>query len=124
MQSFSHSAKNRLRGGACFSSHFHCARLIPSTRNPMTQAEKKRLSAVLQATEYLFLENLALKLVLEHRGVTNWQKLVDHLLADKEILGGVRLTFRDLSREIEASTDPAAALEAFLGKIPAKKTTQ
>ena len=62
--------------------------------------------------------------MLEHRGVTNWQKLVDHLLADKEILGGVRLTFRDLSREIEASTDPAAALEAFLGKIPAKKTTQ
>ena len=90
----------------------------------MTQAEKKRLSAVLHATEYLFLENMALKLVLEYRGVTNWQKLVDHLLADKEMLGGVRLTFRDLYREIEGSSDPSAALETFLGTISARKTTQ
>ena len=71
-----------------------------------------------------FLENIALKLVLEHRAVPNWQKLVDHLLADKEMLGGVRLTFRDLYREIEKSSDPAAALEAFLGKLPAQKKTQ
>jgi hypothetical protein len=90
----------------------------------MTSAEKKRLSAVLHATEFLFLENIALKLVLEHRGIANWRKLVDHLLADKEMLGGVRLTFRDLYREIEKSTDPSAALEAFLGKIPSGKTTQ
>lgn len=104
-------------------SGLRCARLF-SLLKPMTSAEKKRLSTVLHATEFLFLENMALKLVLEHRGVTNWQKLVDHLLADKEMLGGVRLTFRDLYREIEKSTDPSAALEAFLGKIPARKTTQ
>ena len=90
----------------------------------MTQAEKKRLSAVLHATEFLFLENIALKLVLEHRAVPNWQKLVDHLLADKEMLGGVRLTFRGLYHEIERSSDPSAALEAFLGKLPAQKKTQ
>jgi hypothetical protein len=90
----------------------------------MSQAEKKRLSALLHATEYLFLENMALKLVLEHRGIENWQKLVDHLLADKEMLGGVRLRFRDLYREIEEASDPTAALEAFLGKIPARKMTQ
>ena len=90
----------------------------------MTQDEKKRLSAVLLATQYLFLENMALKLVLEHRGVTNWQKLVDHLLSDKEMLGGVRLTFRDLYREIEQSSDPSAALENFLGRMPKRKTTQ
>jgi hypothetical protein len=90
----------------------------------MTQAEKKRLSAVLHATEYLFLENMALKLVLEHRAVPNWQKLVDHLLADKEMLGGVRLTFRDLYREIEGSSDPSAALEVFLEKIPARRKAQ
>jgi len=41
----------------------------------MTKQEKQRLSAVLRATEYLFLENIALKLVLEHREVQNWQKL-------------------------------------------------
>ena len=44
------------------------------------------------------------------------QKLVDHLISDKEMLGGVRLTFRDLYREMEKSSDPTAALEAFLGK--------
>jgi len=54
----------------------------------MTKAEKERLSSVLRATEYLFLENLALKLVLDHRGVANWQILVDRLLDDKEILAG------------------------------------
>jgi hypothetical protein len=67
----------------------------------MTKQEKKRLSLVLRATEYLFLENIALKLVLEHREVPNWQKLLDHLLADKEMLAGVRLKFRDVYKEIE-----------------------
>src|SRR5258707_5499885 len=66
----------------------------------MTNQEKKRLSAVLRATECLFLENIALKLVLEHREVPNWEKLLDHLLADKGILAGVRLKFRDVYRNI------------------------
>jgi len=89
----------------------------------MTKEEKKRLSSVLRATEYLFLENIALKLVLEHREVANWQKLVEHLLSDKEMLAGVRLKFRDLYREIEGSSDPSAALEALLGELPAAKKT-
>jgi hypothetical protein len=59
----------------------------------MTKQEKKRLSSVLRTTEYLFLENIALNLVLEHREVPNWQKLLDHLLADKEMLAGERLKF-------------------------------
>jgi hypothetical protein len=65
----------------------------------------------------------ALKLVLEHREVSNWQKLVEHLLSDKEMLAGVRLKFRDLYREIEGSSDPSAALEALLGELPAAKKT-
>jgi hypothetical protein len=90
----------------------------------MTRDEKKRLSAVLRATEYLFLENIALKLVLEHRQVANWQKLLDHLLSDKEMLAGVRLKFSDLYREIEGSADdPSSALEAFLGGLTAPKKT-
>jgi hypothetical protein len=87
----------------------------------MTKVEKPRLSAVLRATEYLFLENIALKLVFEHRGVSNWQKLTEHLVFDKEMLAGVRLKFHDLYREIENSTDPSASLEAFLGELPAPK---
>jgi hypothetical protein len=87
----------------------------------MTKAEKKRLAAVLQATEYLFLENIALKLILEHQGVPNWQKLLDHLLSDKEMLSGVRLKFRDLYSEIERSTDPSKVLGELLGELPTPK---
>jgi hypothetical protein len=90
----------------------------------MTKAEKKRLSTVLRATEYLFLENIALKLVLEHRAVPNWEKLLEHLLSDKEMLAGIRLKFSDLYKEIEGTTDPTKALEAFLGELPAPKKTQ
>ena len=87
----------------------------------MTKTEKERLSAVVRTTEYLFLENIALKLVLDHREVPHWKKLVDHLLTDKEMLAGVRLKFRDLYSEIEKSTDPSAALRAVLGEIPGPK---
>ena len=90
----------------------------------MTAQEKKRLSAILYATEYLFLENLALKLVMEHRGVGHWEKLVDRLLEDKEMLAGMRLKFRDVYLELEGSSDPAAALEALLGELPTRKKTQ
>jgi hypothetical protein len=87
----------------------------------MTKEEKKRLSAVLRATEYLFLENIALKLLLEHRQVASWQKLLDHLLSDKEIMAGVHLKFSDLYRELEESRDPSSALDAFLTGLPAAK---
>lgn len=79
----------------------------------MTKDEKKRLSDILRATEYLFLENIALKLVLEHRAVANWQKLLDHLLSDKEMLAGVRLKFSDFYRDMERSQDPSLALKSF-----------
>lgn len=87
----------------------------------MTTEEKKRLSAVLRATEYLFLENLALKLVLEHRQVENWKKLLDHVLSDKEIMAGVSLKFSDLYRDLEGSKDPSSVLDVFLGGLPAAK---
>jgi len=90
----------------------------------MTSEEKKRLSAVLRATEYLFLENIALKVLLEHRQVPNWQKLLDHLVSDKEIMAGVGLKFGDLYRELEASKDPSSVLDAFLGGLPAAKKPQ
>ena len=89
----------------------------------MTKQEKRRLSSVLRAAEYLFLENIALKLVLEHRQVPNWQKLLDRLVDDPEMLAGVRLKFRDIYKEIEESSDPSAALETFLGDLPAPKKT-
>jgi len=90
----------------------------------MTKEEKRRLSAVIRATEYLFLENIALKLVLDYRAVANWQQLLEKLLADKEILAGVRLKFRDLYAELERSKDPAGALDEFLGGMPSRKKPQ
>jgi len=87
----------------------------------MTKEEKKRLSAVIRTTEYLFLENIALKLVLDHRAVPNWQGLLEKLLSDKEMLAGVHLTFRDLYDKLEESADPSEALEALLGRLPAPK---
>jgi len=87
----------------------------------MTKQEKRRLSAVLRATEYLFLENIALKLVLEHRQVANWEKLLDRLLSDEEMLAGIRLKFSDLYRDLEASKDPSSVLDTFLGGLPAAK---
>jgi hypothetical protein len=90
----------------------------------MTKDEKKRLSAVIRTTEYLFLENIALKLVLEHRAVPNWQKLLERLLSDKEILAGVRLKFRDLYEELERSADPSNALDTLLEDLPAPKKAQ
>jgi hypothetical protein len=87
----------------------------------MTKEEKQRLSAVIRTTEFLFLENIALKLVLEHREVPNWQGLLDRLLADKEILAGVHLRFRDIYGKLAGTEDPSTALETLLGELPAPK---
>lgn len=87
----------------------------------MTKAEKQRLTALLRATEYLFLENLALKLILEHREIKHWEKLLDHLLADKELLAGVDLKFRDLYAELDRSKDPSQALDSFLADLSGPK---
>jgi hypothetical protein len=86
--------------------------------------EKKRLSTAIRAAEYLFLENTALKLVLQHRASPNWQRLVKRLLSDEELLGCVHLKFRYLYDILEGTTDPSGALEALLREVPAPKKTQ
>jgi len=43
---------------------------------------------------------------ISHSHPDDWQKLLEHLLSDKEMLADVRLKFSDLYREIEASADP------------------
>lgn len=87
----------------------------------MTKTEKQQVSELLRATEVLLLENIALKLVLEHRQVPNWHKLLDRLLSDKELLAGVHLRFRDVHREIEATDNPATALQTLVGTLPSRK---
>ena len=96
----------------------HCARQFLSHDQ---RREETSLCSLLRATEYLYLENIALKLVLGRRQVANWQKLLDHLLTDEEIMAGVRLKFSDLYRDLEASKDPSSALDAFLGGLPAAR---
>ncbi len=85
---------------------------------PLTKIEREHVLALVQATEYLFLENLALKLLLENREVRNWHALVEKLLSDKEILGGVHLRFEDVYRELRHSENPCQALERVVSGLP------
>lgn len=87
----------------------------------MTRDERKRLTAVLEAAECLYLENIALKIVLEHRAVANWQKLVDKLTSDPEMLEGIHLKFRNLYENLERVHDPSAAIESLLSPLPRLK---
>ncbi len=81
----------------------------------MTKEERKRITALVRATEYLFLENIALKLVLEHRAVKSWEKLLNRLMTDKEIMAGVHLKFQNLYQEIEGPRYGAGRI-AEIGK--------
>jgi len=87
----------------------------------MTKDERKRFSAVIEAAECLYLENIALKIVLEHRAVPNWQKLVDKLMSDPEILSGIHLKFRNLYENLGRVPDPSAALDSLLSPLPRPK---
>jgi len=87
----------------------------------MTKDERKRLNAVIEAAECLYLENIALKIVLEHRAVPNWQKLVDRVMDDPEILTGIHLRFRNLYKNLERVPNPSAALDTLLGPLPRPK---
>ena len=87
----------------------------------MTKEERSRVSTVIRATEYLFLENIALKLVLQHKEVPHWEKLLDNLLRDKEILAGVRLKFRDIYDVIEQAKDPSVVLEDLAADLPKRR---
>jgi hypothetical protein len=61
--------------------------------------------------------------VLEHREVSHWQKLLDRLMTDEEMLAGVRLKFRDVYAAIESKPDACEALETFLTEFPEAKKT-
>jgi len=87
----------------------------------MTKEERKRVAALIEAAECLFLENLALKLVMEYRAVPQWEKLVKKLMEDEELMGGVRLRFADLYGNLERAPDAAAALDTLLGPLPRSK---
>ena len=84
----------------------------------MTKIERERVSELVRATEYMFHENLALKLILEYREVQNWQKLLSRMMEDKEIKAGVHLRFRDIYRELKRSDDPTDALQYAASGLP------
>ena len=84
----------------------------------MTPNERKRFAALAEAAECLFLESLALKMVLEHHAVPNWQKLIDRIMDDPELLAGVHLRFQALPAKLERTPNPSAALDALLGPLP------
>jgi hypothetical protein len=75
----------------------------------------------MRATELLFLENLALKLILDQRQVKNWPLLLNRILKDPEMLAGVHLKFADLYKQVELSPNPEAALDKVIARLPLKK---
>lgn len=95
--------------------------LVSSSRAAMTKDERKRVAALIEAAECLFLENLALKLVLEYREVPNWQKLLNKLMEDEELMSGVRLKFSDLYEKLERVPNAEAALDMLIGRLPKPK---
>lgn len=87
----------------------------------MTKDERQRFTAVIEAAECLYLENIALKIVLEHRAIPKWQRLVDRLMEDPEILAGIHLKFQNLYENLERVPDPSAALDTLLRPLPRTK---
>jgi hypothetical protein len=75
----------------------------------MTQRRAQAFAALIEAADCLYLENVALKIVLEHRALANWQKLVNKLMSAPEMLAGIHLKFRNLYEHLERVPDPAAA---------------
>jgi hypothetical protein len=106
-----------------FETNFHSISSLTAQerRDQMTRNERRQVSELVRTTECLLHENIALKLLLEHRQVSNWRRLLDRLLADKEILAGVHLRFRDIYREIEASENPSTALQNFVAGFSLRK---
>ena len=76
----------------------------------MTKQEKKRLSLVLRATEYLFLENIALKLVLEHREVPEGgaENLAAIVAADAAAFGIGPQHAEDVAAKASRSSTPSS----------------
>jgi len=89
----------------------------------MTDAEKKRMLAVVRAVEFLFSENVALKTVLlSHRIPMHvWQREVDRLVNDPELSPQVHAKFQHLYVEIEQARDETKAFEALLEALPKPK---
>lgn len=51
----------------------------------------------------------------------HWQKLLDRLLEDKEMLAGVQLKFHNLYQQLDRSPNPSEILETFLAGLPKPK---
>ena len=60
-------------------------------------------------------------MIIEHHEIKNWEKLLEHLLIDKELLAGISLKFRDLYAKLDQSKDPSDALDSLLSTFPASK---
>ncbi len=89
----------------------------------MTDAEKKRMLAVVRATEFLFSDNCALKTVLLSRRISQqiWEPECQRLMKDPEIAGKLHAKFQHLYDEIEQAHDETGAFEALLQALPTPK---
>jgi hypothetical protein len=89
----------------------------------MTDAEKKRMLAIVRAAEFLYSENLALKTVLFSYPVPEsiWKKKCEKLTNDPELSPQVHAKFQHLYDEIEHSRDESEAFRELLKALPKPK---
>lgn len=87
----------------------------------MTEAEKKRMLAVVRATEFLYFENAALKAMAMSHRIANWERHVERLLSDPKLIPQIRAKFQHLYDEVEQARDETAAVEALLQALPVAK---
>jgi len=76
----------------------------------MTEDDKRCLITALRAVENLALQNMALQVILERFGVSNWKPLSDQLLLSQDFWPDVRARFRQALETLEQ--EPADKLDA------------
>lgn len=89
----------------------------------MNDGEKKRMLAIVRATEFLFSENCALKAVLLFRRIPQkvWEAECARLMKDSEISQKLRGKFQHLYDEVEQARDESRAVEELLRALPVSK---
>jgi len=85
-----------------------------TTNKPLTER-------LLDAFEYYYRENAALRLILSDRRVSGWEQRLQQLMADRKMPDVVRSMFSEVRAALAEQADPADALQQLLKIFPPNK---
>jgi hypothetical protein len=80
--------------------------------------EKPLDEKLLDAFEYYYLENSALRLILTDRRVPGWEQRLHKLMSDRQMKGVVQKMFSGVRGALHDKNGPRKALEALLRVFP------